>query len=114
MQVKELDLSHNSNLEQVYCSNNALTTLNLANNPKLTILECSTTGIFELDLSNNVNLQRLDVQGTFISSLNVSNNPALKYLDCRWNQMFWELIMKTGQEIETLLLDTQDISIIYI
>jgi|GEM_PF-1724422 Leucine-rich repeat (LRR) protein len=112
--LEELDLSRNVMLKELYCSDNELTELNLANNPLLEFLECGWNEIEELDISNNVKLKRLVAGWNNLSTLDVSNNLSLNYLDCRYNPDFWELTMKEGQEIETLLLDEEDISIIYV
>lgn len=113
-ELSELDVSQNFMLKELYCSDNSLEELDLANNPLLQFLDCGWNYIEELDISNNGNLERLVAAGNYLSSLDVSNNLSLNYLDCRNNPDFWELTMKEGQEIETLLLDEEDISIIYV
>ncbi|MCR5709159.1 MAG: hypothetical protein K6G79_01620 [Bacteroidales bacterium] len=112
--ITELDVSANPLLRELYCSVNELYELDLKNNTELSRLDCRWNNLEELDVSNNPKLQFLNVQNNNLSSIDVSGNPLLNYLNCRGNPDFYELFLKEGQEIETLLLDTMDIEFIYI
>ncbi|MBQ9397476.1 MAG: hypothetical protein IJU08_03170 [Bacteroidales bacterium] len=111
--LTELNLSNNPALTDVYCSNNELSELDLSQNTNLARLECAWNSFEELDLSKNVKLERLDIRYNYISSLDVSNNPLLSYLDGRGNEEFYEMTLKTGQTIATLLSD-MEIDFIYV
>lgn len=111
--LTELNLSNNPALTELYCSDNELSELDLSHNTLLVRFECAWNYFEELDLSKNVKLERLDIRYNYISSLDVSNNPSLNYLDGRGNEEFYEMILKTGQTIATLLSD-MEIDFIYV
>lgn len=50
-QMRTLDLSHNFELESLYCSNSGLTALDLSQNPSLRSLSCDYSQLSNLDLS---------------------------------------------------------------
>lgn len=64
--LTELDLSHNTQLQQISCNNNALTSLNVKNFNHLIYLWC---------------------ENNRLSSLNVATNPLLRQLTC-YNNSF--------------------------
>ncbi len=74
-------------LENLNCSINQLTELDLSNNSALRILYCNGNQLTELDLSNNPALEELDCSGNQLTELDLSNNPALKILKCHNNQL---------------------------
>ena len=63
--IKELDLSHNANLE---------------------ILNCGETEIKELDLSKNTKLKELDCSSLDLENLDVSGLPMLEDLVCCYRE----------------------------
>ena len=75
------------NLEQLECSNNKLTTLDLSYNDKLSSLTCNKNLFTTLDLHKNRNLERLECSNNKLTTLNVSKNTALKSLICDGNQL---------------------------
>ena len=82
-----LDLSGNNNLKALYCSNNKLTSLNLSGNRKLETLECDNNQLTALDVSKNTALDYISCIGNKLTKLDVSSNTALKYLYCNDNQL---------------------------
>ena len=46
-------IEHFTELEKLYCNNNALTSLDVSNNTKLALLNCSANKLWKLDLTNN-------------------------------------------------------------
>ncbi len=76
-----------TNLEELYCANNQLSTLNLANNTKLISLECNNNQLTFLNISNSTDLQNLDCSYNQITTLDISNNIKLKNLYCNENQL---------------------------
>ena len=78
-----LDLSKNTKLIEVVCSESALTNLNVSKNASLVELHCGDTNLKSLDLSGCPNLEDLDCEGNYdLTSLDLSKNAKLIYLTC--------------------------------
>ena len=86
------------NLEELKCSGNGITYLDVSNNPKLTYLGCYYNELTSLDVSNNTALYDLRCDGNQLTSfvvtnhssliiLNIYNNPKLTSLDCSRNAL---------------------------
>ena len=74
-------------LEELSCSNNQLTTLDVSNNKALTSLGCGNNLLTELDVSNNTALWNLQPYGNQLTALDVSNHTALEKLRCHDNEL---------------------------
>ena len=74
-------------LKQLYCSNNKITSLDLSKNTKLTKLECDRNQLTSLDVSKNTALYELHCVRNQLTSLDVSKNVELKNLYCNYNQL---------------------------
>lgn len=86
--IEELDLSKNTALTTLSCEENAdLGRLVLPENPVLTELNISQTGIDTFDITNLPALTSFSCYGDEFTSLNVTKNPALKTLDCSENNL---------------------------
>ena len=77
-----LDVSHNTQLDGIGCRNNRLTTLDVSHNTQLTYLNCSDNPLGRLDISKNTQLTELDCSFNKLTALDVSNNTQLKELYC--------------------------------
>ena len=86
-QLTSLDLSKNTALEVLNCNNNPLTSLVLGGNTALTKLSCTNNQLTSLDLSKNTALEELDCGDNQLTSLDVSANTALKQLYCMNNPL---------------------------
>jgi|GEM_PF-3997681 len=75
------------NLQDLDCSNNQLSSLDLSNLPNLHWLNCSYNQLSSLDFSNLPNLQHLDYSYNQLESLNLSNFPNLDWFHCSHNQL---------------------------
>jgi len=82
-----LDLSKNTELTYLNCSGNILTTLDLSKNTELTYLNCGCTELKELNISGCDKLTEFLCMGTQIKELDLSNNTALKKLYFYDNQL---------------------------
>lgn len=82
-----IDLTNNSELIALACSNNKLANLNLRNSTKLQTLYCSDTRLSSLDVSRNTLLTDLNCSFNNIPELNISKNQQLAKLDCSNNQL---------------------------
>ena len=74
-------------LKQLYCSNNKITSLDLSKNTKLTKLDCDRNQLTSLDVSKNTALYELHCVRNQLTSLDVSKNVELKNLYCNYNQL---------------------------
>ena len=76
-----------TNLEELYCYRNNLTALDVSSNSALKILHCSDNPIKSLDISNNVNLTKLYVYRCELEALDLRNNLKLDTLFCSGNHL---------------------------
>ncbi|MBQ1623442.1 MAG: hypothetical protein II097_02645, partial [Bacteroidales bacterium] len=114
-ELQSLNLSNNPGLRELYANNNELESLNVTGNPNLERLEFAWNSVVEIDLSRNTKLVDLDFRWNALLTLDVSNCPLMNYLDGTGNGNFYQLTLRSGQEITTLLLDSRDnIEFIYI
>ncbi len=81
-ELKEMDISKNTKLEEVYCYYTGLTGLDLSKNTELMILDCYNTSLTSLDVTKNAKLSELNCSATGITSLDVSKNAELNTLIC--------------------------------
>lgn len=79
-QLTSLDVSSLTKLDTLNCSNNQLTTLDVSRNPKLIELSCSENKLSALDVSHNPDLLSLSCFGNPLQELDVQNCD-LMYLD---------------------------------
>ncbi|MDN3664307.1 T9SS type A sorting domain-containing protein [Algibacter miyuki] len=74
-------------LEELYCNNNQITSINIENNSALTILNINFNLISSLDVSNNLSLTSLLFTYNEVSNINLSNNELLTDLYCSGNNL---------------------------
>ena len=94
-QISELDVSANTALKTLVCgvmfddqcSGNGITSLNVSNNPDLTVLACDGNCITTLDLSRNTKLEVLMCSGNQLSNLNLSGLSTLQLIHCFENRL---------------------------
>ncbi|MBO6206944.1 MAG: hypothetical protein J6O73_08380 [Lachnospiraceae bacterium] len=84
--LKELDLTKNTKLYSVDCSNNDIRKLNLAN-PYLEFLYCESNELSSLDISNCPALARLECSDNMLTSIDISKNESLDVLECQYNMI---------------------------
>jgi len=79
-------------LKRLQCDFNQLTSLDLSKNTALRELDCSENySLTMLDLSNNTELIYLNCSGSILTSLDLSKNTKLTYLNCSGNPQMKEL-----------------------
>ena len=81
-QLTSLDVSKNTALTRLDCYNNQLTSLDVSKNTALTRLDCHGNQLTSLDVSKNTALTGLNCSINRLASLDVSQNTTLEYLDC--------------------------------
>lgn len=100
--LKELDVSHNPKLEELYCSGHGLKKLDVSKNKKLRILWCAQNRIAKLNISNNRKLEELVCWGNQITSLNTRKNKRLTFLSCSRNNL-GSINITHNPELETFI-----------
>ena len=76
-----------TNLEDLHCSGNQLTSLDVSGCANLNTLDCNGNQLTSLDVSGCDNLYYLDCHNNQLTSLNVSGYANLNYLYCSDNQL---------------------------
>ena len=85
--LTELDVSGCTALRQLNCWNNALTELDVSGCTALEELSCMGNALTELDVSGCTALEYLRCMGNALTELDVSSNTALRQLDCYGNAL---------------------------
>ena len=78
-------------LEELYCSGNVLTSLDVSQNTTLLVLDCGANQITSLTL--NTTLTSLICDNNELTALDVSQNPNLNTLNCSRNQLAGSLLV---------------------
>ena len=86
-QLTSLDVSKNTKLVKLICSKNALTSLNTSHNPLLKKLDIYNNKITSIDVSQNTELETLYIGRNPIETLNVINNVKLMELQSELNNL---------------------------
>jgi uncharacterized repeat protein (TIGR01451 family) len=86
-QLTSLDVSGLTNLKNFSCVQNQLSSLNVSGLTNLQQLDCYNNQLTSLNVSGLTNLQQLDCYNNQLTSLNVSSLTNLKRLDCSSNQL---------------------------
>ena len=84
--LTSIDVSKNARLTMLYCQNNKLTSINV-NNSKLENLNVDNNQLTTLDLSGSPRLTTLKCDDNQLSTLDISKCPALTDLYCQANQL---------------------------
>lgn len=80
-------IAYFTNLTELNCYHNKLTTLDVSKNAKLSALRCYNNGMVELNLGDITQLTVLQCEDNNLTELDVSKNPYLKELQCRENKL---------------------------
>ena len=80
-------IAYFTNLTELNCYHNQLTTLDVSKNAKLSALRCYNNGMVELNLGDITHLTLLECNDNNLTELDVSKNPYLKELQCRENKL---------------------------
>jgi len=98
-QLVNLDVSSNIALTYLrFKSNYSLTNINVSQNTGLIDLNCTNNSLTSLDVSNNTALTNLDCSANSLTSLDLSNNKALKSVKCI-NNSLTSLDLRNGNNI---------------
>lgn len=80
-QLTELNLKNNTNLKKLDCTSNQLETLNINNNTNLIYLNCSNNKLTNINIDNNTKLAELNCSKNLFESIDLSGNTTLKSLN---------------------------------
>lgn len=95
--LESIDLSNNTNLDQVWIKNANIKTVDIKMLKKLESIIFYGVPLEELDISNNPNLRAVRTYNTNLKVLDVSNNPKLKFIEVDEGT---EIIGETNAEIK--------------
>ena len=85
--LSTVDLSKNINLIEIDCSNNVFSVIDFTENTALITINCSDNMLSDLDLIANTNVTNLNISNNTFSEFNPSNIPTLQILNCDVNQL---------------------------
>ncbi|MCL1820824.1 MAG: protein kinase [Oscillospiraceae bacterium] len=86
-ELTSLDVSNNSLLKDLNCSNNQITLLNVNGLTNLEYIYCDRNQLTELDVSGLTTLEQLHCWENQLTTLDVSSNTELKEIYCSDNQL---------------------------
>lgn len=86
-QLTSLDVSNNAKLTKLSCSANQIKYLDVTNNTALTGLWCNDNQLTSIDVSQNIDLVELQCGYNYLTTIDVRKNTALKMLGCFGNQI---------------------------
>ncbi len=78
--ITSIDLSNNTNIELLYLDKNSLNEINLNNLTNLTLLNVNENNLFSLNISHNLELEHLQINENNIGMMNFSENIKLNVL----------------------------------
>ena len=85
--ITAIDVSHNTQLTELYCTNNKITSLDVSNNTQLTGLYCTSNQLSSLNASGCTQLKTLNCVSNQLLSLNVSGCTQLTKVECFSNRL---------------------------
>lgn len=103
-QLTWLDVSKNPKLKRLVCYENKLTSLDVSVNTSLTELHCYTNQLTSLNLGENANLNKLNCVVNRLTSLDLSGNANLTILSCSSNLL---TSLDVSNNLNLILLDCE-------
>ena len=111
--LTSLDVRKNVKLTELSCDHNNLTALDVRKNVKLTVLNLGSNEITNIDVSKNIALTNLYCYDNNLTNLDVSKNVALTELSCSDNNLT-SLDVSKNEKLEYLYCPNNPLEIIYI
>lgn len=105
--AQSLDVSHLTNLEQLYVSHTHCKSLDLRNNAKLTELSCSHNQLRGLDLSGKSQLRQVWIQDNLMNT--DSMHVLIERLPTRIPAMYGRLVMKDAEVADSNVCFREDV-----
>lgn len=85
--LTSLNISNNTLLRYLLCSNNKIESLDLRNNTALINLDCNNNKLTSLDLRKNTALQYVNCFNNYLTTLSIGKDSAIESLSCHDNQL---------------------------
>lgn len=101
--ITAIDISDNGKLRTLKTYMNAISTLDVSNQPDLEFLDCAYSELESLDVTNNPKLTDLIAYGNYIEDLNLSNQKDLVNIDLK-NNALSEMNLGACDKVEKLIL----------
>ncbi|MFK7833559.1 MAG: T9SS type A sorting domain-containing protein [Winogradskyella sp.] len=108
--IESLNITSNINVVSLLCGSNSLAALDLSNNANLETLNCADNQIQNLDISNNLLLKNLTASGNQLTAIDVSNHPDLALLSVSNNRITGELVLNNNPNLESLFCASNQIT----
>ncbi|NTW21662.1 MAG: hypothetical protein HGA42_19775, partial [Nostocales cyanobacterium W4_Combined_metabat2_030] len=105
----EVTSSGDTQILQVYCNKNNLTSLDISNCPTIQNLDCSSNNLTSIDISKNVLLYQLNCYENQITSIDITKNTRMQYLSCSDNKLS-SLLTTNITKLERLISSENPIS----
>lgn len=86
-QLGSLDVTHNIAMDYICCDRNNIESIDISKNSMLTRFSASNNLLTYIDLSKNQKLTDFNVSRNQLKAIDVSNNPLLGSLECENNQL---------------------------
>lgn len=115
--ISSVDLTNNTQLQQISLLATNLTEIDISNNLQLTFISLALTSISDIDVTQHINLEFLDIGYTNISNIDVTNNLNLRGLsiinltDINNNLDLSNNILLESIEMRNIGIDSFDFSI---
>ncbi len=106
-QLTSLDVSNNTALTNLYCNDNQINSLNVSANGGLQYFDCGSNQLTSIDVSSNINLMLLSCNNNNLMTLNL--NTGLSALDCSYNSIT-SLDLSSNIYLETLLCNSNQLT----
>ena len=96
-----IDLSNNKKLKVIYCQHNQLKELDVSGLPLLESFHCDGNKLQSINVSKNEQLEKFDCEDNHLDTLNVSQNKKLEELSCGKNNLT-ELDVRENKKLKKL------------
>lgn len=96
-----IDLSNNKKLKVIYCQHNQLKELDVSGLPLLESFHCDGNELQSINVSKNEQLEKFDCEDNHLDTLNVSQNKKLEELSCGKNNLT-ELDVRENKKLKKL------------
>lgn len=96
-----IDLSNNKKLKVIYCQHNQLKELDVSGLPLLESFNCDGNKLQSINVSKNEQLEKFDCEDNHLDTLNVSQNKKLEELSCGKNNLT-ELDVRENKKLKKL------------
>ena len=109
--ISTLDLNQNKALKELRCYRNKINTLNIDECTELLFLDYDSNNLSSLSLSSNTKLKTLYCASNSISTLTLTNNTALETLGCA-NNSISALNLSSNTKLKSIVCDNNKLKVL--